>query len=129
MSSKPQTSIAIVDDDESYGRALARLLRMSGMQPVVYSSAETFLADTRYPQFHCLLVDLQLGGMSGIELQSELAARQVATPIVFVTGHDEPETYERARATGAPLLRKTEPGSALLDAIRRAADPTLRGRR
>ncbi len=129
MSSNPQIYIAVVDDDESHCRALARLLRLSGMQPVVYSSAEEFLADTKHPQFDCLLLDVQLGGMSGIELQHELAARHVATPIVFVTGLDDAEAREHAASVGAPLLRKTEPGSVLLDAIRRAAEPTIRGRR
>ena len=126
MSSIANIYIAIVDDDESLCRSLGRLLRASGMQPIIYSSAEAFLADTKHPQFDCLVLDVQLGGMSGIELQRELAARQVATPIIFITAHDDPEAHEQARAAGAfAFFRKTEPGSVLLDTIRRAAAQTI----
>jgi FixJ family two-component response regulator len=125
----PHIYIAIVDDDDSLCRSLGRLLRASGMQPIIYPSAEAFLADTKHPQFDCLLLDVQLGRMTGIELQRELAARQVATPVIFITAHDDPEAHEQAQAAGCiAFFRKTEPGSALLDAIRRVASETGRDR-
>ena len=68
MSSPSPTYVAVVDDDESVCRSFARLLRASGIQAVTYSSAEAFLADSKRPQFDCMVFDVQLGGMSGIEL-------------------------------------------------------------
>ena len=68
------TYVAIVEDDESLSRSLARLLRASGYHPVSYPSAESFLDDTKRPAFDCLVVDIQLEGMSGIELNEKLAS-------------------------------------------------------
>lgn len=120
-SSFPQTYIGIVDDDESLCRSLARLLRASGLQPITYPSAEAFLADGKHPQFDCLVLDVQLGGMSGIELQRRLAAEGEATPIVFITAHDDPAARHEAEAAGCiAYLRKIDSGVEVIDAIRRA---------
>jgi FixJ family two-component response regulator len=113
--------VAIVDDDNGVARALSRLLRASGLQPVAYPSAEAFLADVKRPQFDCLVLDVRLGGMSGIELARRLDAVGSMTPVVFITAHDEAELREEA----APLhcvayLRKSDPAEAVLAAIRRA---------
>lgn len=116
--------VAVVDDDESLCRSLGRLLRGSGIQPITYSSAEAFLADTKHPQFDCLVLDIQLGGMSGIELQKHLAASGSHTPVIFITAHDEDSVREEARAGGcAAFFRKTEPGASVLKAIRLAVAP------
>jgi FixJ family two-component response regulator len=123
MSSVRQTYVAVVDDDESVCRALGRLLRVSGMQPVTYLSAEAFLADTKRPRFDCLVFDIQLGGMSGIELHRQLNASGSTIPVIYVTAHDEPATREAAQAAGcAAYFRKTAPSEALLEAIRCAAN-------
>jgi FixJ family two-component response regulator len=117
------TYVAVVDDDESACRALSRLLRAEGIQPVSYLSAEAFLADTKRPQFDCLVFDVQLGGMSGIDLHQQLKASGSLTPVIYITAHDEPETRDRAEAAGcAGYFRKTAPGQDVLRAIRRAAD-------
>jgi FixJ family two-component response regulator len=122
MSSPRQTYVAIVDDDESVCRSMGRLLRTAEMQPIAYPSAEAFLADTRRPHFDCLVLDIQLGGMSGIELHRLLASGGSTTPVVYVTAHDEDATREEAQAVGcAAYFRKTDPGEAVLQAIRRAA--------
>ena len=114
--------VAIVEDDESARRSLARLLRAAGMQPITYASAEEFLADTRQPRFACLVLDVQLLGMSGLDLQRQLAAEGVATPVLFITAHDDPRAREEAMAGGCVgFFRKTDAGSDLLDAIRRVA--------
>ena len=113
--------IAIVDDDESVCRSLGRLLRAAGMQPVSYSSAEEFLADNRRPRFECLVLDIQLGGMSGIELSRRLALSTPDTPVIFLTAHDEPEMREQALRTPCrAFLKKTEPGEVVLATIREA---------
>jgi FixJ family two-component response regulator len=122
MSAPRQTYVAVVDDDENAGRALGRLLRAEGLQPVCYLSAEAFLADTKRPVFDCLVFDVQLGGMSGIELHRQLAASGSSAPVIYVTAHDEPETRQQAEAAGcAAYFRKTAPGRDVLQAIRRAA--------
>jgi len=116
-----QTYIAIVDDDESICRSLGRLLRAAGMQPVAYCSAEAFLADTSQPWFDCLVLDIQLGGMSGIELNQQLALSNSTTPVVFLTAHDEPDIREQALRTPCrAFLKKTTPGEVLLATIREA---------
>jgi FixJ family two-component response regulator len=124
MSTDRQTYVAVVDDDESLCRSLGRLLRASEIQPVTYHSAEAFLADTKRPQFDCLVFDIQLGGMSGIELHRQLAASGSKTPVIYITAHDEPATREEAQAAGCvAYFRKTDPGEAVLQAIRRASNP------
>jgi len=113
--------VAVVDDDESLCRSLARLLRAAGIDSVAYASAEGFLGDASRRRFDCLVLDIQLGGMSGVELAEKLADAGSTTPVVFVTAHDEPETRARALRTGcAAYLRKSDPGEALLEALRRA---------
>ena len=122
MSAPCQTYVAVVDDDESVCRALSRLLRAEGIQPVSYLSAEEFLADSKRPQFDCLVLDIQLGGISGVELHRQLRASGSSTPVIYITAHDEPETREQAQSAGcAAYFRKTAPGREVLQAIRRAA--------
>ena len=113
--------VAIVDDDIAHCRALARLLRASGMETTTYASAEDYLEAGRDREVDCLVLDIQLGGMSGFELQSSLAAGCQAPPIVFLTAHAEPETIARAACAGCAHVRKTDPAPVLLEAIRRAA--------
>ena len=114
--------VAVVDDDESLCRSFGRLLRTSGFQPVTYASAEALLQDTKRPRFDCLVLDIQLGGMSGLELRRRLAAVKDSTPVVFITAHDDPEVQAQALATGcAGYFRKTDSGADVVAAIRRAA--------
>jgi FixJ family two-component response regulator len=97
-------------------------LRAAGLQPVTYDSAESFLADTKHPQFGCLVLDIQLGAMSGIELAQRLVAAGERTPIIFITAHDDPEARSAAEALGcAAYFRKTDSGQEVLETIRRVA--------
>ena len=120
MSTSP-TYVAVVDDVENVCRSLARLLRASGIQPVTYGSAEAFLADKKRPQFDCMVFDVQLGGMSGIELARAIAASpEHRAPVIYITAHDDPETRASAEATGcAAYFRKNESGADVIEAIRR----------
>ena len=116
------TYVAVVDDDEGICRSFGRLLRAAGLMPVTYASAEAFLADSKRPVFGCLLLDVQLGGISGVELAERLAAVGQRTPIVFITAHDDPEARSAAEALGcAAYFRKTDSGKEVLDTIRRVA--------
>jgi FixJ family two-component response regulator len=120
MVSTLTTYVAIVDDDETICRSFARLLRAAGLQAVTYDSAESFLADRKHPQFGCLVLDIQLGGMSGIELAEQLATTGQRTPIIFITAHDDLEARSAAKALGcAAYFRKTDSGKEVLEAIRR----------
>jgi FixJ family two-component response regulator len=92
---------AVVDDDESLCRSFGRLPRAAGFQPIPYPSVEAFLGDTRCPRFDCLVLDIQLEGISGLKLSQALAAVKDTTPVVFVTAHDDPEV-----PAGAECARK-----------------------
>jgi FixJ family two-component response regulator len=120
MSKTEPVYVAIVDDDENVCRSLGRLVRAAGMQSIPYASAEAFLADTKHPRFDCLVLDVHLGGMSGIELARRLVAEGRYAPFICITAQDDPEVRAEAVAAGcAAFFRKTEPG--VLDAIRRLA--------
>ena len=122
MSTITPIYVAVVDDDESLCRSLGRLLRASGMQPITYGSAEAFLADTKQPRFDCLVLDVQLGGMSGIELAQRLVAEGGHAPFIFITAHDDREMRAVAQTVGcAAYFRKNDTGADVLEAIRRAA--------
>lgn len=118
MATPGKVYIAAVDDDENLCRSFARLLRAAGMESVTYPSAEAFLADTKHPRFDCLVLDIQLPGISGLELQEQLAAKGLATSVIFITAHDDPQMRERARRAGcAGYFRKTDSGTEVLEAI------------
>jgi FixJ family two-component response regulator len=121
MSSTSNIYIAVVDDDESICRSLSRLMRAARFQTITYSSAEAFLSDSKHPKFDCLVLDIQLGGMSGLDLARRLAAVKDDRPIIFITAYDDPAMREQAEAIGcAAYFRKTESGADVLAAIRRA---------
>jgi FixJ family two-component response regulator len=110
--------VAVIDDDDSFRRSLERLLRAAHYQAVTYASAEDFLADTKHPHFDCMLLDIALGGISGLELGRRLAAVGSATPIVYISVHDDPDTRAEALAIGrAAFVSKVESRDVLLNAI------------
>jgi FixJ family two-component response regulator len=120
MSKLTPIYVALVDDDESVCRSFGRLIRASGLQLISYSSAEAYLADAKHPQFDCLVLDIQLGAMSGIELAQHLANTGARTPVIFITAHDDPESRAGAEAAGCvAYFRKADPGSEVLKVIRR----------
>jgi FixJ family two-component response regulator len=115
------TYVAVVDDDESICRSFGRLLRAAGFQPITYPSAEAFLEDLKHPQFDCLVLDIQLSGMSGLELRDQLTAAGSVTPVIFITAYDDPDARTEALPSAcAGYFRKADSGNLVLDAIRRA---------
>lgn len=123
-SSHTDIHIAIVDDESSLCRSLSRLLRAAGYRPVAFASAEEFLAEDVHEQFACIVLDIQLGGMSGLELHQKLISSGTHTPVIFITAHDAPEVRAQAQAAGcAGYFRKTDSGDAVLESIRRAVNP------
>lgn len=113
--------IAIVDDDHSVRKALCRLLRTADLDVEAYGSAMEFLAALKDGAPDCLVVDLRMPDMNGVELQRHLAStgRRLAT--VVITGHDEPGMQAECMAAGADTyLRKPLDDKALLEAIDKA---------
>jgi FixJ family two-component response regulator len=126
MSASAPIQVAVVDDDAGQCRSFGRLLRACGLQPTAYPSAEAFLNDAAKPRFDCLVLDIQLGGMSGVELQKHLKTLGSPTPVIFLTALDDPRVREQALETGcAAFFRKTETGATIIEAIRRVITRTL----
>ena len=124
MASAPAAPlVAVVEDDASYRRAVARLLLAADLQPISYVSAEELLADGPTDRFDCLVLDIQLGGLSGIDLTRRLSEdRRGAGRIVILTAHDGPKYREDAASAGCTaFLSKSAPAAELLAAVRKAA--------
>jgi len=120
----PAVSVCVVDDDANLCRSMERLMRATGLQVCSFPSAEAFLSNAGHHGFDCLLLDVHLGGASGIELAERLAASGDATPVIFISAYDEPEIRARALAAGCvAYLGKSESGEAVLTAIRQACEP------
>jgi FixJ family two-component response regulator len=93
--------ISIVDDDESMRESTKGLVRSFGYQAATFASAEEFLQSERIDDTTCLIADVQMPGLSGIDLQSRLVARGVRTPTIFITAFPEEGTRLRAMTAGA----------------------------
>jgi len=112
-------TVHIVDDDVSIRKALARLLRSQGYMVEAFASAEEFLESGVAAQTNCLILDMRMTGMSGLELQEKLLARGLKVHIIFITAHDDPQSYEQAVKNGAmDFLRKPFDQSSLLHAVK-----------
>jgi FixJ family two-component response regulator len=118
MQKKKNPIIYIVDDDDSIRRALKRLIRSAGMDALSYASAEEFLNCGYEVGNTCLLADIKMTGMGGLELQQELVRRGNMLPIIFITAFDNRETRDYAKKAGAAgYLSKPVDAQALLDMI------------
>jgi FixJ family two-component response regulator len=98
---EPRSTVGVVEDDALLRRALQRLLKVSGFSVETFGSAEEFLATEPQSRFDCLVFDIRLGTLTGFDLHERLRAAGVSTPIIFITGHDDDATRERARRVGA----------------------------
>jgi FixJ family two-component response regulator len=108
----------VVDDDPSVRRALVRLLRSAGMSPRPFESAREFLDSDFTAENACLIADVKMPGLDGLELQQKLVEMGVDLPVVLITGFDSEETRALAKASGAAgYFRKPVDDQALLDAI------------
>jgi len=113
--------VHVVDDDASFLTAISRLLRANGLPVRTYSSAHEFLAQRDTDTPGCVLADLRMPQMSGLDLQSALAQSPNPLPILFLTGHaDIPSTVQAIRDGAEDFLEKRAPKEKLLDAVSRA---------
>ena len=118
--------VAVVDDDASVRRALQRLLQSAEFRVIAYSSAAEFLATGVSSAPDCVILDVHLGGMSGLELLSQLRGSGYSLPVVIITAHDDPQTRVAAAQAGCTgYLRKPLDAKVLLEevaaAMKRAA--------
>ena len=113
--------IALVDDDRSVRNAVGRLLQSVGFRVALFATAEDFLQAPQYQETACLIVDLCMPGMNGLELQRQLAARQRHLPIIFISAYGDANARAQALQAGAvAFLHKPFRNTALLDAIHTA---------
>jgi FixJ family two-component response regulator len=115
--------IAIVDDDASLRRALARLLRVLGYQTVTFASAEAFLQAGLHKSLACLILDVWLPGISGVALLERLASLDSMPPVILITGRHDSQIYLRAIQLGVvAYLRKPLDEKDLQQALQRALE-------
>jgi FixJ family two-component response regulator len=120
-------NVAIIDDDPAVLKALARLLRTRAFTAMTFQSGQQFLASLPKPLPDCLILDLQMPGMSGLEIQQDLARRGIRIPTIIITAHDEAGIRERCRSAGAiAYLAKPVPEAALFAAIEAAGSDRTR---
>ncbi|WDQ18874.1 response regulator transcription factor [Rhodopirellula sp. P2] len=118
-------TIAVIDDDESIRTALRRLLQISGYSVMTFASAEAFLQETVTKDPDCLLLDIRLGGMTGLQLQQTLLKAERSIPTLFLTSHQDNSSRRTAMQAGAfDVLRKPIDAEVLLDSIRQALNRT-----
>jgi len=117
----PQTVVIVVDDDTGFLKGVVRLLAYNGIETRTFASAEALIESGSAPTGTCLLLDIHLGGISGIELQHRLAASGSKCPVIFMTANDDVATRNAAVDAGcSAYLRKPFASQVLLDAIGKA---------
>ncbi len=113
--------IAIVDDDEAVRSALQGLMKAVGLQARSFASAEEFLGSQLHQKTACLIADIRMPGMSGLELQAKLNSENCRIPTIFITAHGDEKMRMRALRAGAvEFLAKPFDDQALLDSVRAA---------
>lgn len=126
----PEPTVFVVDDDDAVRDSLRLLMRSAELRVETFASAAAFLESYDVERSGCLVLDIRMTGMSGLELQAELARSHCILPVIFVTGHGDVGTAVRAMQDGAfDFLEKPFDGQALLDSVKRALEHDARGRR
>jgi FixJ family two-component response regulator len=119
--SRKMNLVAIVDDDDLMRGALQGMLKSLGLPSQVFASAEEFLTSGRQYQTACLIADIRMPGMSGLELQAKLSAEQCRIPTIFITAHgDEKMRMQALRAGAVEFLAKPFDDEVLLESVRAA---------
>lgn len=121
--SEPEAIVYVVDDDASVRKSLERLLESVGLRAELFASAKAFLDYNRPDSPACLVLDVRLPGLSGMDLQRELAASNTRIPIIFISGHgDLPIFVREVKAGVVDFLPKPYRDQNLLDAIHKALE-------
>jgi len=112
--------IVVVDDDASMCQALGRLLMTAGWRAITFSSAEAFIDSPLYTRSHLLILDMELPGISGLELKQRMVNSGIEVPVIFITGHDQPFLRNQAKSVGGmAYFTKPFQGDAMIAAVRR----------
>jgi FixJ family two-component response regulator len=115
---KKKNLIYVIDDDESVRRAFQLLLQSADFDAQAFCSAEEFLESAPFRDDSCIILDMRMPGMAGLDLQKELASRSIRIPVIVVSAHDDALTRDLARELGAvAFYRKPVDGQALIDEI------------
>jgi len=123
MKQSAEAMVFVIDDDESIREALNSLIRSVGLSVETFGSAHEFLQRERPDVPACLILDVRMPGLSGLDLQRELAEANINIPIIFITGHgDIPMSVRAMKAGAVEFLTKPFRDQALLDAIQQALD-------
>ncbi|MCL4682001.1 MAG: response regulator [Rhodocyclaceae bacterium] len=118
---KPQGKVCIVEDDPVVRQSLAMLLESLGMQVASHASGREFLDDPRCGECDCLILDVRMPGLGGLEVQARMAERGLPVPIVFITGHgDVPMAVEAMRGGAVDFLQKPFSNRVLLERVSQA---------
>ena len=121
MSDKERRVVCIVDDDASLRRSLRNLLSSVGFEIETFPSAEAFLESDHRQNTGCMVLDLRMAGMSGLELLRHLAASGSRIPVIVLTAHGDDDTRQQTLQAGAvAFLKKPFQSAALVDAVRTA---------
>jgi FixJ family two-component response regulator len=121
MNEPRPATVHVVDDDKSFRTAICRLIEASGFRSASYGSGDEFLTRLADREPGCVLVDLQMPSLHGLELQERLAEKAPLLPVIFLTGHgDVPASVRAMKAGAADFLEKPVSGAVLLEAVRRA---------
>lgn len=122
-----QGTVSVVDDDPGLRKAVARLCRSAGFQVKAYANAREFLEAGAPASPACVVLDVRMPGLSGLDLQAEMACRNIPTPIVFITGHgDIPMSVRAMKAGAVDFLTKPFQHKDLLEVIRNALKKDVR---
>lgn len=126
---KPDKLVFVVDDDTPLRDSLADLLRSIGLRVETFTSAQEFLQSKRPDVPSCLVLDVRLKGLSGLDLQKRLVEGDIEIPIIFITGHgDIPMAVQAMKAGAVEFLRKPFREQDLLDAIQQALERACKAR-
>ena len=129
MNNNDDAMVFVIDDDESIREALQSLIRSVGLSVATFASAHEFLQSKRPDVPACLILDVRMPGLSGLDLQRDLTAADIHIPIIFITGHgDIPMSVRAMKAGAVEFLTKPFRDQDLLDAIQHALDRDRRAR-
>jgi FixJ family two-component response regulator len=120
---REEKMVAVIEDDESYRGAVQRLLKAEGFRVQSFGSAEDFLNSGRQNETGCLIADIRMPGMSGLDLQFKLNSEHCPIPTIFITAHgDEKMRLQAMRGGAVKFLAKPFDGETLLQAVRVALE-------
>ena len=123
MMVEPEPTIFVIDDDPSVRKSLSRLLRSMGYAVEAFSSAEEFLVREHFDGIGCIILDVQMPGLSGMDLQVELGKAEYSMPIVFITGRgDIPMSVEAMKRGAVHFLTKPFDDKELIEAVKEAIE-------